>query len=183
MIRAPEQKVVFFHNPKTAGTSINIWFLTNIPGSRHIEPQHILPTRVDYAGYWTFCVVRNPWDRWVSWWNYWSCVRERIDVSFEEYTLRYLNNEYEGLDGGQYSYLSPQVAFSDYSNCVLRYETLNQDFRQIQDKMTCYASLPNINVGENRLPYQEYYTSNKLIDAVGNFYAKDIQKFGYTYEL
>lgn len=183
MIRVPEEKVIFFHNPKTAGSSINLWFTTNIPGSRHVEPQHIMPRYIDHAGYWTFCVVRNPWDRWVSWWNHWKTLGDRIDASFEEYTLKYYNNEYAGLTGGQYSYLSPQVAFSDYSDCVLRYENLSNDFRMIQEKLNCYATLPMRNVGENRLPYQQYYTSNELIETIGNFCAKDIEKFGYKYEL
>jgi hypothetical protein len=39
------------------------------------------------------------------------------------------------------------------------------------------------NVGENRIPYQKYYTSNELIETIGNFYTKDIEKFGYKYEL
>lgn len=183
MIRAPEQKVVFFHPPKTGGSSINNWFLMNIPGCRHIEPQHIQPSRIDYEGYWSFCVVRNPWDRWVSWWYFWSVIRQRFDTSFEEYTIRYFNNEYDGLEGGHYSNVIPQVAFSDHTDCVLRYETLEHDFRQIQEKMSCYEPLPHLNVGKDRLPYQQYYTSNKLIEIIGNFYAKDIEKFGYTYEL
>jgi hypothetical protein len=53
----------------------------------------------------------------------------------------------------------------------------------IQEKLNCYATLPTKNVGRSKLPYQQYYTSNELIETIGTFYAKDIENFGYKYEL
>ena len=180
MIRAEEQQVVFFHNPKAAGSSINKWFLTNIPGSRHVEPQHVLPRMIPHEG-WTFCVVRNPWDRWVSWWCYWHDKLKRIDTPFEEYTLRYFANEYNGLTGGQYSTLIVQPTMADDVDCVLRYENLTEDFKVVQEKLNCYEPIPHVNTSHGRKHYTEYYTSHELIDVVSSYYEQDIEKYGYKY--
>lgn len=181
MIRVEDPAVVFFHNPKAAGSSINRWFLSNIPGCRHVEPQHLLPRHITYTG-WSFCVVRNPWDRWVSWWYYWNKKLNRIDTPFEEYTIKYFNQEYLGLPGGQYSPCGVQYDMASEVNCVLRYENLIEDFKVVQDKFSCYKPLPHLNVGHNRAKYTEYYTSHELIDIVANYAKKDIEEYGYSYD-
>lgn len=180
MIRAEQQKVVFFHNPKAAGSSINQWFWTNIPGSRHVEPQHMLPTRVEYEG-WSFCIVRNPWDRWVSWWAYWHDKMNRIDTPFEEYTLKYFSGEYSGLSGGQYSTCFVQRRMADHVDYIIRYENLIEEFKVVQDKLNCHAPMPRVNANHNRKHYTEYYKSNELIDIISDYYKLDIEKYGYEY--
>lgn len=182
MIRAEEQQVVFFHNPKAAGSSINKWFKTNIPGSRHVEPQHVLPSAIDYVG-WSFCVVRNPWDRWVSWWCYWHDKLKRIDTPFEEYTLRYFSGEYAGLSGGEYSSLFAQHVMASDVDYVVRYENLIEDFVVVQERLGNHAPLPKTNVSYGRKHYTEYYTSNKLINIVAEHHAQDIEEYGYNYEV
>ena len=182
MIRAPEQKVVFFHNPKAAGSSINKWFKTNIPGSRHVEPQHILPSRIEYEG-WSFCVIRNPWDRWVSWWCYWHDKLNRIDTPFEEYTIRYFSGDYDNLSGGEYSTLYKQYRMADDVDCILRFENLTQDFVIVQERLGNHAPLPMANVSYGRKHYTEYYSSDELIKIVAENYAEDIEKYGYQYGL
>lgn len=181
MIRAEQQKVIFFHNPKAAGSSINTWFLTNIPGSRHVEPQHIQPNQIDHVGYWSFCVVRNPWDRWVSWWCFWHDKLKRIDTPFDEYTLRYFSGDYVGMSGGEHSPLFQQHAIADAVDCVLHYENLTEDFRIVQEKLSCYATIPHTNSSRGRKHYTEYYTSKQLIDVIAANYEQDIEKYGYEY--
>lgn len=180
MIRAPDQKVVFFHNPKAAGSSISKWFLTNIPGSRHVAPQHILPRRIAHEG-WSFCVIRNPWDRWVSWWCYWHDKLKRIDTPFEEYTLRYFSGEYDGLSGGEYSSLFVQHDMASDVDYIIRYENLSEDFKIVQEKLNCFERLPLHNSNTNRKPYSDYYTSDELIKIVADFHRKDIEEYGYEY--
>lgn len=180
MIRAEEQQVVFFHNPKAAGSSINKWFLTNIPGSRHVEPQHVLPRMIPHEG-WTFCVVRNPWDRWVSWWCYWHDKLKRIDTPFEEYTLRYFSGEYDGMIGGQYSPLISQHLMAQDVDYVLRYENIVEDFKVVQEKLNCHEPIPHVNISRSRKHYTEYYASGELIDIVSRYYAHDIKEYGYQY--
>jgi hypothetical protein len=183
MIRCEDQGVVFFHNPKAAGTSISMWFRKNFPLSRHIEPQHILPSDIEYTG-WSFCVVRNPWDRWVSWWYHWRHKTKRIDTSFEEYTFDYFSGKYPMHTGvGHYSFLNLQNDMAKDLDYIIRFENLIEDFSVVQSKVGCFDPLGRSNTGLGRKNYQSYYTNNDLIDIVSKFYAKDIEKFGYKYEV
>lgn len=180
MIRAEQQGVVFFHNPKAAGGSINHWFLSNIPGCRHVVPQHLLPTMIPKTYDWSFCVVRNPWERWVSWWDYWRSKLKRIDLSFEEYSTRFFAGEFAGLPGGENSPCHPQVFFSNHVDYVMRYENLNDDFKVVQRKMNCFVDLPLTNKRDNPVHYTYHYT-DKLINLIADVYQEDIAEFGYEY--
>jgi hypothetical protein len=179
MIRAEEQGVVFFHNPKTAGSSINRWFLDNIPRNKHIEPQHILPKNISHTG-WSFCAVRNPWDRWVSWWAFWYC-NKRITTSFEEYTTKYLTGYYDDPLNGPYSELYVQSEMANDVDYVMRFENLSEDFKVVQEKLGCYSPLPHTNAIPDKKHYTEYYTTNDLITLVGEHYKEDVERFGYQY--
>ena len=77
MIVNHELRFIFFHVPKTAGTSFRL-ALSGIPGSvnigkptKHLTPAEIgkvLPPEkvVAAAGYFSFCFVRDPWERFGS---------------------------------------------------------------------------------------------------------------------
>ena len=74
-----EQKMIFIHIPKNAGTSIESIFLTpeyreKYPISkieRHAtihEVKEVFPDK--YDSYIKFAVIRNPYDRMISWYHY-----------------------------------------------------------------------------------------------------------------
>lgn len=184
MIVVEDPAIVFYHNAKTAGSAINFWFLDNIPGSRHVEPQHIFPCMAQQKG-WSFCVVRNPWDRWVSWWYFWKEKKKRIDIPFEEYTINYWAGKYRdmgyGKGNGQWGYIGDQYGMSKDVDCVLRYENLTEDFKIVQEKLSCYEPLPLANINHGRKHYTRYYTSNKLIEIIAQTHKRDIEAYGYQY--
>ncbi len=186
MIYLFDHKVLFYHIPKTAGGSITHWLQQPSNGAHAlIHPIHMLPWRV--KGYnlqetWSFCVVRNPWDRWVSWWYYWKFIVNRIHYSFEEYTVRYFSGEFQGLPGGQYSTCAPQVLYSSAVDSILRYENLEEDFKIVQDKLNLHTPLRKVsNISRDKLQYRTYYTPT-LVDLIGNYYQEDADKLGYSYE-
>jgi hypothetical protein len=76
MIINHERQFVFFHIPKTAGWSVRS-ALAKIPGSIDIgkTTKHLTPREVGDAlqidatqiqGYFSFCFVRDPWERFGS---------------------------------------------------------------------------------------------------------------------
>ena len=151
-----QRHILFLHIEKNAGTSITNWLdnfasthndKTYLIHHRHVEWKK-LPS--PYNSYWTFCVVRNPWSRLVSRYNY--------DVS--TYLQKYLAGEgdyflkvYEKLRKGfaywikNDVYTLPSVEhrmkwqnqFEIFEGCndinILKYENIQEDFKLLQNKL------------------------------------------------
>ena len=188
MIYALDHKIIFYHVPKTAGASISYWMENNDLGYvAAIRPIHMHPQsfkNYNFPVEWSFCVVRNPWERWVSWWYYWRVLAKRFDHSFEEYTEKFFTDQFkpQGFAGGHYGPNIPQINYSRYVHEVLRYENLEEDFKKVQDKFNIHAPLEKrANISKGKLHYSHYYTSPRLIDLVSEYYKEDIEELGYTY--
>ena len=93
MVRVEDLNITFFHIPKNAGSSIASWLVRNVNGYeyfdefRHSNPKSLLPIFEDFG--WSFCCVRNPWERNVSWYNFkFENERTRVEGTDEEETAR-----------------------------------------------------------------------------------------------
>jgi len=195
-----QRHILFLHIEKNAGTSITNWLdnfasthndKTYLIHHRHVEWKK-LPS--PYNSYWTFCVVRNPWSRLVSRYNY--------DVS--TYLQKYLAGEgdyflkvYEKLRKGfaywikNDVYTLPSVEHrmkwqnqvEIFEGCndinILKYENIQEDFKLLQNKLKWFEPLPHANA-TIECDYKSYYT-DELIDIVAKKYCKDIEMFGYTF--
>lgn len=187
MIYLFEPKILFYHIPKTAGGSITHWLQRNA-NTPHalIEPLHMLPWRVKAYNIdvdWSFSVIRNPWDRWVSWWYYWKFIAKRIDYSFEEYTEKFFSGQFQGLPGGEHGTCIPQIHYSRECTDVFRYETLEEDFKRLQDRLQVYTPLAKVaNISKSKQQYQSYYVTPRLVDIISDYYKEDIVEYGYKYE-
>ena len=194
------QKLLFLHIEKNAGTSITNWLdeyaelhqdKTYLVHHRHVEWSKI-PKQ--YCDYWTFCVIRNPWSRLVS--------RYKYDMAYykEKYVLgegTYFLKVYEELQKGFKHWLTNNVYITsniDYKikwqpqskvikGCssinILRYENIDQDFQLVQNKLKWYKNLPKTN-STSPCNYRDYYTQ-ELKSLVAEKYYEDIKKFNYTF--
>ena len=159
----PEHKITFIHNPKTAGTSISRWLDNNfktVAGRKHGHHKEVAEFFPDTV--FTFGVVRNPWERLASWYQYANHSNE----TFQDWFLYRLQ---------------PADWFGDNVNMVLKFENLEQDFLQIKTLLTNYDKLPIIN---NNIIY-DYRTlyNNDLIDLVRDVYMKDVIRYNYDFEI
>lgn len=146
-----------------------------------------------------FTVVRNPWDYTVSlyafltgvaiyWYNrnpegergVWNFDSSWLthDLKFDTF-VRNLHTYPTPLHKN-YNFASPQASWIDDDiDYVLRYETLEQDFRVVQDivghdnELGCYNK-------SNRTGYRDYY-SDETRKIVSSLFEVDIDKFGYTF--
>ena len=146
----------------------------------------------------TFSVIRNPWMRvwslyrkilkegyWLDWngvqrgdlkpFNAW--VEDYADPAWDFQFPRWFDRwtqmsefvEYRDLDGNLYT-----VDF------LLRAESLEKDFEQIQDYLKFYKPLPDISMHQETKDYRQHYTE-KGAECVYKIYARDIIKYNYEF--
>lgn len=87
MVFNPVYNFLFIHIQKNAGTSITKALLT-IPSSQYISPAHLRLKDLNFTSKtkpFTFAVVRNPYDRLVSWFE--MMKRKSIHNDFSRYLL------------------------------------------------------------------------------------------------
>lgn len=125
--------------------------------------------------YLRFTVVRNPWSRLVSNYNY-NIKKGTEDREFEQFVMDMLVEPHN-------IWLKSQVWWLSYqgkclADRILRTESLDIDFA----KLIPGAELPHLNQTKNpSKPYTDYY-SDKTRRVVSLLYADDIQEFSYEFK-
>ncbi len=125
-----------------------------------------------------FCVVRNPWARLWSEYNFqWKHICS-WDEFFEYFPKFIFDDHITGRDALRH--IKPQNEFMNGDVEVLRFENLKADFFDF-----CWrhnlpnSSLPKVN-NSNACDYKAMYDDEK-IKAVSSFYSKDIECFNYKF--
>ena len=158
-----------------------------------------------FANYFKFAIVRNPWDRMLSDYNFQKrkkspaneklftfdkagqarSFREWVKAVFSDpfhYEPRYWGGE---VSSGMHRW-SPQVDWISLNgkisvDRVLRMESLQNDFEDVRRIVgRQLGELPCRN-WKFHLHYSHYY-DEATRQLVGNYYVKDIEAFGYRYE-
>jgi RNA recognition motif-containing protein len=132
-------------------------------------------------------VVRNPWERVVSAWAYEKInplkrfLRPRPlqeSPSFDEF-VRNLSS-YSIRDNSWFTWATPQKEWiPNGATYILRFETLEEDFKQIQTLFGCSAPLQHVNKS-NHIDYRTYYTPETQA-IVADIFKEDIELFGYAF--
>jgi hypothetical protein len=135
-----------------------------------------------FKSYFTFAVVRNPWDWQVSLYNFMLKTpthhqHEQIlgFKDFREYLLWRCREEVRYQK--DFIYTADDKLLVDF---VGRYENLTDDFQTICNRIGIHAELPKMNVSKSK-PYQEYYTP-ETVELVRKTFDADIRLFGYDFE-
>ena len=151
MVRVEDLNITFFHLPKNAGSSIATWLTMNACGEeyfdefRHATPQGLEPLFDDFG--WSFCCVRNPWDRYVSWYNFFR-GQDKVHTCFNDWMTAVISGNYSA------KYIKPmdnQLRIANHVDYVIKYENLEEDFKLIQQKKYFLPNLENIKTTENIL--------------------------------
>jgi len=199
-----ETDILFVHIQKTGGSSI-MRGLGRRPNHVHKhrfahELREIYTPAVWDSAY-RFAVVRNPWDRLVSWWSMVNMYREAHAQggyfnnffayvlgrarTFEDFILN-CGDDVEDPDGFKCIFRNQIDYVIDADGQVMvdfigRFETLESDFRHVLAETGRPATaLEHVNRSRHR-PYQDYY-SPKTRDIVEKAYARDIARFEYRFE-
>ena len=172
-----DKNLFFIHIPKTGGESISYWMkelgANYVDLHKHSALHHsMLPVHT----YFSFCVVRNPWDRMVSMYHFAKKVNfTNKNKSFKEWLETGIN--YKNY---WYSAKTCQVEWIRIKpNYILRYENFVKDFEIIQDLLNYYQPLPHLNKTEHD-HYTHYYDDDS-IKLIENIFYKDIVEFNYKF--
>jgi len=181
-----KHKFVFIHSPKCGGGSIKKILRKHLAGSvieapnsnhwelwRHYE----LHGKDLLDSYFKFGVIRNPWDRMVSWFHHCKS-RHGFNGSFEDFIIgeKFLNHN-------SFSRNKFLVEGENKMDFIIKLENIEEDFEIVTKKF----GIKNYNMtrerhGSNRIgnSYEEYYneeTKNKVEET----FSWDINNFGYSF--
>lgn len=148
-----------------------------------------------------FAFVRNPWDRVVSLyhhqtqknptpfrhWIYDIVIRDGYPLYRKETWLPTDNTSSTGGTSQKWKSQTDWLIDDDGSVCVDfigRYENLQEDFDKACKVIGIKTpKLPHANRSESKAQYHSYYQDEDLIKIVADWHKKDIERFGYKFDL
>lgn len=215
MIISHGRKYIFVHIPKTGGTSLALALedkamkddvlIGDTPKAKkrrkrlkdvqttgrvwkhsRLTDVYGLVDQAQMEDYFVFTLVRNPWDRMVS---YYHWLRDQTfdhphvtlakTVEFSPFLNDGLTQAMMSADGAA-RYVSDQSGV-DRCDLYLRLEQLAQDVKTLEDAIGVRLGMvPHTNTS-TRGAYQTYYTDADLT-LVGQLFAPDIARFGYAFD-
>ena len=200
-----QQKFIFVHIPKTGGSSIELTICpnTSIAGNhtgklnnttfdgKHWTYKQINLQTPNINTYFKFTIVRNPYDRIVSLFEWLQTYTQSapgvygpIPSDFDTFISLCLESEKIGPANikSQYEYIT-----NDQNEIELdyigRFETLDESFKTICNRVGVQATTlihVNNNNKNKRAHYTKYYTT-KTKNMISQLYAQDIDFFGYKF--
>jgi len=194
-------KVKLVHIPKTAGTTIKNIFKQNINFSCCLD--HTYAIENDLSNVFSFAIVRNPWDRLWSGYNFYRNGSDYkqpnssklINLPFTDfiYTIykNNLYNEYKSMRSNEALIYHKQVNWildkngNQAIDHIGRFENI-KDLLSILEMKTGSAGIvdtfnkTHINKTKNKVHYTEVYTE-ETINLVGEMYSDDIKFLNYDY--
>lgn len=214
MIISPGRSYIFVHIPKTGGTSMALalearakkddMLIGDTPKARRRKRRlegvqtagrlwkhstladiegDLVPGRV--ADYFVFTMVRNPWDRMVSYYHWLRAqrfdhpaVRLAARLDFSAFLAHPETAASVGRERAA-GYVS--IGGRDLCNAYIRLEHLDEDIAPLEDHLGfSLRPLPHENRSERERDYSSYYTDEDA-GRVARLCAEDIKKFAYRF--
>jgi len=201
-------KCIHIHIPKCAGTSIDFAICGKITNKfekeKKLWKQHgtaedikkYYASKEQWNEYFKFAIVRNPFDRMVSSYN-WMCspikscnLRDRL--LFKNFVFRtgmfedILSQDLVGEETNRYHHIRPSIEYLFKNDNLLvdhvgKYENLKDEWNFICEKLGVGIDIPHINkCSRPNKHYRDYY-DNETKEYVSEVYKKDIETFGYEF--
>ena len=172
-----QYKAIFIHIPKNAGTSIEEYFgngSVRIQPNKHADIYEIKRKfKNSYNNYRKFTIIRNPYDKMISWYFY---LKRNLG---ENYNIIEFNKWIKDPSkfwhaNDPISFLKPQYEWIDNTVEIIKFENIN---KELNDFFKEEINLPIINKS-NHNNYLEYYNKESL-NIIYNRYKEDFEKYNY----
>ena len=185
----PNGPFIFIHINKTAGTSIGK--AIGLPIKDHLMAKEVI-ARIGIDKWneaYKFTVVRNPWDKVVSHYEYRRKKNKTqiasCNIPFSDWVkMTYGENKDTFYYNNPRSF-QPQLDWlkDDEGNLamdyVIKFEKINQGFDHVKGVIGLDTNLPHLNAS-NRVSYHSYYDDDTR-DIVAKWFRADINEFGYRF--
>lgn len=215
MIISHGRRYIFVHIPKTGGTSLALALearamaddvligdtpkaikrrrrLRGVESSgrlwKHSRLADIegLVTREQMAEYFTFTLVRNPWDRMVSYYHWLQAqtfdhpaVTLAKTTDFKGFMAH--PHTHASLKSSPYDSYMRDTAGVEHCNAYIRIEHLGEDLAGLSDHLEFVPEIPVVNTSKREKDWRGYYEeSTKAV--VESLCAADIERFGYRFD-
>ena len=180
---------IFIHINKTAGTSIGK--AIGLPVKDHLAAREVIARigKERWNTAYTFTLVRNPWDKVVSHYEY-RRKKNKTEIATRGITFSDWVKMTYGENKNTFYYDSPrsfqpQVEWlkDDEGRITLdhigKFESISQDFNHIKSAIGLEVELPHLNAS-HRAAYQTYY-DDETRAIVANWFREDIEAFDYAF--
>ena len=190
-----EKEVIFIHIPKTAGISLyKGLFGCESFGHKTIRYYKKHLNKRQFRKCFKFTVVRNPYDRLLSAYNYlkkggrgvqsdleYKSYLEEVK-SFEDFVINWLGKDEIMIIEHFFSqsYFLKDQHDKIELDFIAGFEKLDEDFEALSNKLKVSSKLPNLNASEISLKkdFMSKYNPD-MINIVNNIYREDFENFGY----
>lgn len=213
MILSHGRKYIFIHIPKTGGTSMALALesraqkddimLGDTPKARRRRNRlknvqtagrlwkHATLADIDgliapdqIAGYFPFTLVRNPWDRVVSYYHWLQTQKfdhPAVRLAQSHSFTGFVNHAHTqlSLSAAPASFYMTDIRGQEQCRAYIRLEHFASDAQPLWDHLGFTLDLPHENAS-NRVDYRRYYSSPDA-ELIARTCATDIQRFGYSF--
>jgi hypothetical protein len=214
MIISRGRNYIFVHIPKTGGTSLALALegramkddimlgdtpkalnrrkrMKDVPAAGRLWKHSTLAdiegvvTREEIAQMFCFTLVRNPWDRIVSYYHWLrgqAFDHPMVRLAQQSSFAAFLETPalQSSLQNAPYGSYLQDGAGNDQGNLFIRLEHFTQDAQPLFDHLGFELTLPNANASDRDAEYERYYTE-ALSQIVARICAADIARFGYRF--
>ncbi|MBN2628959.1 MAG: sulfotransferase family 2 domain-containing protein [Rhodobacteraceae bacterium] len=215
MIISPGRRFIFVHIPKTGGTALSIALearalkddilIGDTPKARarkgrlqgvkaagrlwkHSTLADIdgLVTREDVASFFTFTLVRNPWDRAVSYYHWLraqSFSHPSVGLARSHDFSGFLNHPQTriGFQLWPYGAYMRDAAGMERARQFVRLEVLAEDLAPFEAHLGFRLAVPRANMSDRDADWRRYYSATDAA-LIADLCAEDIARFGYGFD-
>ncbi len=214
MIISRGRRYIFVHIPKTGGTSLALALedramrddiligdtpkakkrrgrLKGLSAAGRLWKHSTLAdidgvvTAGEAEAFFVFTLVRNPWDRMVSYYHWLraqSFDHAAVGLAKRHDFAGFLQHPQTraAVKSSPYGHYLRDATGADRGDLYLRLEHLDEDLDPIEAHLGFRLEVPHANASEREGDYRAYYT-DALAETVADLCAEDIARFGYRF--